>query len=240
MAGRVVRLDQLQQFQAINLLVDPGASSGPITIPGACRVMLVWQLSDGKIGRNVIYGRVAPAFAPTAALAESFRAAVVAGALWTTLAGFLAPTVSLLRVELQDVRDANNPLVPSTGAATPGTSVGTALPDEVAAVITLRTGQTGPGFRGRMYIPGWATNALATGNVIAAAAVNALANWAQTNIPNAMIAATMTWVLGLPARVQYTGSTGTVHPARPAQTIDVGIITVRDNHWDSQRRRGLR
>lgn len=236
---RILRLENLQQFTAINVLSDPGVIGGPVVIPNAIKFMPVWTLADGKQARNIIGMSVGAGFTPTPTIAESMRAALVAGTNWSTLAGFLAPTVGLARVELLDIRTPNNTVVSSTGASSPGTSAGTALPSETAAVITLRTGKTGPGFRGRLYIPGWATNAIGAGDVIAAGAVTAV-NLFCTNISNAITAGSGGWVLLQPARQAYVGSTGTSHPARAAQTTPITSSSCRDNHWDSQRRRGLK
>ena len=237
---RVVNIEAFQQFTAVQLLSDPGHIGGPVVVPNGIKLMIVWTLADGKIARNVL-GGIAPAgYSPTTALAEAARAALVAGSGWSTLAGFLAPTISLTRVELQDIRSAHNAAIPSTGAATPGTSAGTALPSEVAAVISIRTAKTGQAGRGRAYIPGWATNALGASDLIAAAAFTALTNW-TTNISNAITAAGLSWALILPERNGYTSpSTGTVHAHRDAVMAPVTSSLVRDNHWDSQRRRGLR
>jgi hypothetical protein len=138
-----------------------------------------------------------------------------------------------------DIRQANLPLVSSTGAATAGTSSGTAMPSEVSIAVTLRTNRTGPGGRGRFYIPGWSNTALGAGDVVAPAAITAINNWLG-NLGTAYAGAGLTQGLVLPARQAYTGSTGTSHPARTAQMLPVTGITVRDNHWDSQRRRGLK
>jgi hypothetical protein len=90
-----------------------------------------------------------------------------------------------------------------------------------------------------MFIPGWATNALASGNVVAAAAVTALQSWANT-LGGTYSANGMPVALGHKARAAYTGTSGTPHPARPAGLVPITNLVVRDNHWDSMRRRGLK
>jgi|SRR5215471_16420604 len=236
---RIIRLDQAQQFLAINALNDPGAIGGPVVVPQCAQITLLWILESGKQGHNVLYGRYAGGFAGTVAQANAIFAALSTGAAWTALAGFLGTTNSFFGVLIRDVNTANQPIIGSTGTAAPGTSASASLPNETAAVITLRTGSVGRANRGRVYVPGWATNSLGAGNVIAGGAVTALQNWANT-IPGALSGQGYTFVIGQRARAQYTGSTGTVHPARPATSIQVTAQTVRDNHWDSQRRRGLK
>jgi hypothetical protein len=146
-------------------------------------------------------------------------------------------TGSLTRIELLDIRTPNQPVVSSTGAATPGTSASPGLPGEVAAVLTLRTALTGTANRGRVYVPNFATNALGASDTIAAATVTAIGGWVA-NIQGAVANIGGTWVVLHPARASYIGSTGTTHPARPAGSVTVQSAVVRDNHWDSQRRRG--
>jgi hypothetical protein len=90
-----------------------------------------------------------------------------------------------------------------------------------------------------MYIPNWNSVALATGNVVAAAAVTALATWANT-FRTVYSAQGLTFVLGLHHRLEYIGSTGRLHQERMARTEEITGIIVRDNHWDTQRKRGLR
>lgn len=236
---RLVRLDNFQQFAAINVLSDPGVHPGPVVIPNYCRVLLRWLLADGKIGTSVCGGTVSAGFVPTPALADAILAALTSGAAWTTLATFLATTTNLIRVDLQDIRTAQLPQVPGTNANHLGTSAGTALPDEVSLVITTRTNKVGPANRGRIYIPGWASNAVGAGGVVVAGAVTALSTWANT-LPAAFSAGQVSIALAQPQRNEYTGKTGTLHPARAAASSPIISLSVRDNHWDSQRRRGLK
>jgi hypothetical protein len=90
-----------------------------------------------------------------------------------------------------------------------------------------------------MYFPNWNTLALGTGNVIALDAVNSLQSFIN-NIPVHYTANGITMAIGHFHRLSYTGSTGRVHPEREAGTVEVTQIVVRDNHWDTQRKRGRR
>lgn len=237
---RIIPLDQLQQFAAVNLLSDPGAIGGPVIVPQCAQIGIVWAMDDAKEGHNVLYGRYSGAFNGSVAQANAILSTLIAGATWTALATFMPTATGLVRVSIRDVNTANQAIIASTGTGALGTSASAALPAEVAAVVTLRTALTGKSNRGRMYVPNWATNALATGNVIAPAAVTALQNWANAQIQAALSSQGYTLVIGQKARAAYTGTTGTPHPARPAGSVAVTSLTVRDNHWDSQRRRGLK
>lgn len=235
----ILRLDNLQPFQAVNLLLDPGHIGGPVVIPSCAQITFYWTLEDGKIAHNVLYGRYAGTFAGTQTQANGIMTALTTGGPWTTMATFLATSTLQVGVSIRNVAIANQPLISSNLAGVPGTSPSPALPNEVACCVTLRTGNAGQAGRGRLYVPGFATNALGTGNVIAAGAVTAVGNWAAT-ITGALNSQGYVFVLGLPARAQYTGATGTVHPARAATSVTIASTQVRDNHWDSQRRRGLK
>jgi hypothetical protein len=238
---RIFNVADFQTITAIQLLVDPGHDPAKLVIPNGVEVHIVWALEDGKFARNILGALVPPAFAPTPAIAEQFRAALVTGATWTAYAALLGATTALSAVELRDIRSVDQPLVPSTGPSTPGTGVGETLPNEVAACVTLRTALTGQGKRGRMYLTGFDAANLAPGNVIAPASVTAIDNWVGGNVGAAFPAISVQWALKNPHRLAYTSpTTGTAHPERAAAMVPITSATMRDNHWDSQRRRGLK
>lgn len=236
---RIVNLANLEQFAAVELQFDGGAIGGPKIIPQCAEITLNWFLADGKLAHNVLHGRYAGGYAGTQAQANSILTGLTQGGAWTALAAFIAPTTGFGSVSLRNIAVADQPIITSTVGGSVGTSTGTELPDEIAVVVTKRTALTGRANRGRIYIPGWATNSVATGNVVAAAAVTALNNWAAT-IKTTLAAQGYTFVIGQVERKAYVGDTGTSHPARLAGTVEVTTTEVRDNHFDSQRRRGLR
>jgi hypothetical protein len=238
--SRIVNLANFQQFAAINILADPGYDPVNRTIPNCVQIVTSWALGDGKIAHNVMHGTVPAGFTPTPAIALAIHTGLVTGGAWTALAGFLAPTESLATTSLRDIRTLNQPeIFPSGQPSGPGTSASPALPNEVAVAISLHTGFAGRAFRGRLYVPGWATNALGAGNVVAAGAITALNAWANT-IPSVLSGQGIAFALGQHARVAYTGATGSPHAKRDATTIPIISQSARDNHWDSQRRRGLK
>jgi hypothetical protein len=237
--SRIVNLANFEQFTAIDVLMDPGHIGGPKVIPNCVEVSLRWGLGDTRIAVNVLHATIPGSFSPTTPIANALVTGLTSGAAWTALAGFLATTASFAGISLRDLRSKDLPIVGSGIGGPAGTSASTEMPDEVAAVVTLRTIKVGPGNRGRFYVPGWASNAVGTGNVIAAGAVTALQNWADT-IPTVMASQGMTFALGQVERAAYTGSTGTAHDHRDAGTLTITAQTVRDNHWDTQRRRGLK
>jgi hypothetical protein len=148
-----------------------------------------------------------------------------------------------MNVSIRDINPMNGEgvIIPGAVNPSPGTSVSASLPNEVSAVITKRTGVAGRSGRGRMYMVGFATNGLGAGNVIAQALVTALQTWATSNVGAALAGSGYTHVLALMGRAGYTSPlTGRVFPPRSATSLDITSLEVRDNHWDSQRRRGLK
>lgn len=218
---------------------DPGRIPGASTIPNGIQVRLVWTLANGKTVYNVLHGIVAGGFTPTATIAEAVRTALVAAAGWTTLRPLLNTTNSFAGIDLRDLRSVNQPIVASTGAAIAGTGAGTALPPGDALTVTLRTALVGRGARGRVYLPGFDSTALAAGGVAAAGTVTAATGF-MTAVQTALSGQGITLAIANPARQAYTGSTGAVHPARSAAALTVTSIVTRNNIFDHQRRRAGR
>lgn len=238
--SRLIRLDQAQQFAAINVLSDPGAIGGPVVIPFATQIAINWSVPGGKIGHNILYGRSAGVPAPSVSTAQAIFSALTSGGLWTALASHIANTASLTGVTLTSVHTAGLPSFTSTGSSVPGSNAALALPSEVAVCVTLRSNGRGPQNRGRMYLTGMAVDQVISGNLMSATLVTDASAWAN-NIRTILAAQNLTWAIGQRERQAYTGSTGTQHPARAANcAVDITQALVKDNRWDSQRRRGLK
>jgi hypothetical protein len=236
---RIVALEHLTQFAAVELS-DGGYIRGPQIIPNCAMVRLNWSLSDLKIAHNVLHVSWSGTPALSQTIANSIMGGLTSGAAATAFLAFLNPQTALQSVTLLDLRSSAGVEVPSNAAAVPGSAGGVALPDEMAVVVTLRTANRGRSGRGRIYLPGFNAGASAAGGVIAAAAVTAINNWVATNLLATLSAQLGPLVLGLPHRRAYTSPTGAAIPDRPATTVAVTTATVRNNTWDSQRRRGLK
>lgn len=237
----LLNLDRLTPFQAVQFDVDGGRLPGPKIIPNCAMVRLNWQLADGKVAHNIAYAAWTGTPALSATLATTMFNAIFTGAAWAAMLPLLHPSASIQSLTLLDVRSITGVEFNSTGSAQPGTSTGTAMPDEVALCITLKTANRGQSGRGRLYIPGWAGNAMGSGGIAAAGTVTALTNWATNNLKAVIDSQLGSMSLGLPARQAYTSPvTGRQFPARNAQTVQVITATCRNNTWDTQRRRGLK
>lgn len=237
---RIVNLANLTPFQATSL-TDPGYKPGAKIIPSCCLVRLNFSLTDGRIAHMVLHSQYNGTPALSAAVAQGLFATISTGGSWTGLAAFLATTMTFTGVTVLDLRSVTGLSFDSTGAAVAGGATGqAALPDEVALVISMKTANRGPAARGRAYMPGWASSAVAAGGVVTGGAVTALNTWFAA-VATAMGTAIGPLVLALPERNAYTSpATGRAFPHRDATTLLVTTTGVRDNHWDSQRRRGLK
>lgn len=216
---------------------DPGRTPGPIVVPNAVEVDLLWNIVPTKQVKNVLHGQVAAGFTATAAIAQAIYAAIIASGQWTSYKVNVNAGCAFAGVAIRDLRTAGMPLVQSTGAVTAGTGLGVALPPGTSAVITLRTANAGRNFRGRVYLPGLDSGDLNanTGNFTAAMQTNAQ-NF-MTEVQTALTASGITHSIINPARIQYTGRTGAVHLARPASVVNVTSLLMRTLVPQSQRRR---
>jgi hypothetical protein len=238
---RIVNLSNLQTFTAVNALnTDLGNVPGPVVIPSCAQIVLNWSLADGKAGHNVIYGRYTGGFAGTVSQATAIHTALSTGAQWTAMAAYLTTTTILQSVTIRNVAVQDQPLIASTSTAAPGTGAGLGLPTETAVCVTERTALTGRSNRGRVYLPGMVATAVGAGDTIPNAVMTAITNWAGTLL-SALAASGYALVIGQKQRGAYTSPiTGRAFPARAANSVPVTSLLVRDNHWDSQRRRGLK
>jgi len=204
------------------------------------QVRWIWVLPTGVAAYNVTHARYTPPFPGTTTMADNLSIALQNLFTSAALPQWFPTNTTLAGVDLRDINQANQPLINrSTGAQVVGTSTSLPMPTEVAIALTLRTALTGQSNRGRIFIPGWAANAAAVGAVIAPLLMTDLATFAN-GLRGVYTGQGLTLVIAQPARNGYTSpTTGRVHPARSATSIDVANVVVRDNHFDTVRRRGL-
>lgn len=194
--------------------VDAGRIKGPMTLPNAVEIDILWNIVPTKQVKNILHGSVGGGFSNSVATAQAVYASIIASAAWTAYKPFINSACSLAGVGIRDIRTVNNPLLLSTGAATPGTGAALALPAGMAACIKLSTAAAGRSGRGRVYLCGFDSTALnaATGNFSAAfqtAAQNFVAQLATS-----LSASGITLSVANPVRQEFLGITGTDHPPR--------------------------
>lgn len=245
------QLSIVQQFQELAAIfrsmgmvdpfkTDPGHIKGPVVINGVAAVRLLWTLPNAKTGSNVLHFTFSTGAVFSAVLANQLFS-TISGFLNTSgLVGQLHTGTSLINVGLRDLSAANNPEFLSNVAAVPGTGTGSALPPQTSLVVTLRTAKAGQAFRGRVYLPGFATIADAGNGTATTAASTAAGAFIGDLLTFSSGGDTWNLVIALPARNGYTGSTGTVHPPRVAGFQQVTAAVVENLVWDTQRRRSER
>jgi hypothetical protein len=219
---------------------DAGHIPGPVVIPNAVTMRLIWNLANGKQVFDVLHVIVPSTYSVTVANVNLVGGPILSAFTSSGYAALVPTTQSFVGIDMRDIRPPGNfALVAGTGTAVPGTSVSPAMPPGVCLVATVRTAQAGRAFRGRIYYPAWATNADAGNGSAVNPTVNNAMNSFNTAILNALTGQGLQLGLAQPARANYLGVTGTNHPSRAANIITVTAVVLRDNVWDSQRRRAL-
>ncbi len=210
------------------------SGSHPLVVADAVQVRLHWSY-NGVLGFNVLGGRVAGGFGNSQAHADALAVDVAAGLTSSGLAALLAASTELVAVGIRDVRNPN--LVEYIGDAGPlaGGGAGDALPNQLAAVVTLRTQFAGKHFRGRVYFGG-ANEAQNDSDGHIAGAFNTAIIAFMDEVESAM--GTQGITLAVLSRPNFLN----LAPPADIQTYAGGIEPVtakqaRDVLWDTQRRR---
>lgn len=201
-----------------------------LILANAVQVRLHWSF-NGILGFNVLGGIVGGGYANSQAHANALGAAVLGHFTTSGLAALMATTTQLVAVGIRDVRVANQAEFVSVAAAVPGTGAGDPLPNQLAAVVTLRTALAGKSYRGRAYFSG-AIEAENDGTGKIAAAFNTALVAFVTDVQTDMAAEGITLAVlsrprsSPPFPVVYAGA-----------ITPVTAIVTRDTEWDTQRRR---
>jgi len=203
-------------------------------LANAVQVRLHW-LFNGVAAFNVLGGIVGGGYANSQAHANTLGAAVLGHFTTSGLAALCATTTELLGVGIRDVRTLNEAEFVSVAAAVSGTGVGDPLPNELAAVVTLRTAKAGKSFRGRSYFSGGIKGESTAAGAIAAGFNTALVAF-MTDVQTDMTAEGIT--LSVLSRPRFAN----LLPPLDIQTYGGAItpvtaIVTRDTEWDTQRRR---
>lgn len=190
---------------------------------------LIWNVSGTPFAVNVLGVVNAGSIAITQALTNTLDTAIKAGLTSSALATELSTLVSLATVTLKDLRSANAPEFVGTAAPVLGTGTGDLLPQQVSLVVTLRTAFSGKHFRGRVYLWGF-TEARNTAGGAYIGGPNPVAF--VTAIKSALVANSLD--LGVLSRPQPT-----LPVPWAGQITPVSAVVLRDQGWDTQRRRAI-
>lgn len=216
--------------------VDGGQLGGKKVIPNCVEFRLTYLVTAGPVFFSVCHARIPAATAVNTALADNLATALNPFFTSSLLATFVPTTVRIGLNDVRDLRAPDLPLIPTTVSLPAGTSASPALPPEVSLVATLRTANAGRQNRGRVYVAGLAQNASVSAGVATDPARLAVQAYI-TGLRTACTSAGLTLAIGQVHRQEYTGITGTLHPDRPANVVDVTAVVCRDVRFDSQRRR---
>lgn len=206
----------------------------PLVLATAVQVRLHWTF-NGIVGFNVLGGIVGGGFINTQVHADALDAAVKGHYTSSGLKALQPGTTVLVAASIRDVRVANQVEYVGTNATIAGTGAGDALPNQLAGVVTLRTGLAGKSFRGRVYFSGGneAQND-ATGKIVAAYNTALLAF--MTGVQSDMGAEGITLaVLSRPRFANLAPPNDVM--IYPGAINIVTSMTTRDVEWDTQRRR---
>lgn len=206
----------------------------PTTQAETLEINLDWRLG-AKTVKNVLHARIPGTFTPTSTIADSITTAMDSLVTSSGLRAFLASTTRLPFASLRDLRTPNNALIEGTVSPTLGTGVTDALPHQIAAVVTLRTAKAGRSFRGRTYLPGFDEAANDVNGAIGDTTRTALDAFAAGFLTVINHDSMQLVVWNRPVIDRAPGANCAV--LRPGSIENVTSAIIRDNRWDSQRRR---
>jgi hypothetical protein len=227
-------MTQLPQSQR---KIDAGKIKGAQAVPNTLEIQIRQVGANGKSANFTCHGRYATTPPSLATIASALFTSI--GTAWGAQLGpQMAPDAQFTGVWIRDMANVNNPIVVGTGTPTPGTGTGNPLPPEACIVLTEQTTMRGKGMKGRMFISGFVDSAAGANGAISPAGVAAVTGFG-TALFAAIQAQSLTPCVAQVARQPYIGLTGTQHANRIAGNVTVGSYLVRNNEFDTQRRRGL-
>jgi len=217
-------------------MASPGYIAGPLIIPLTFQMRLLWTLPNSKTATNVLHLIVPDGTVNSQALADALYDGIVGFGDTAPYLAYLSSETSLVGVDVRDIRTASQALFQSTGLATAGTGGGNALPEEVSLVVTLRTALAGRAHRGRIFLTGFDDSTLdVNGHADATFVLTTLAFVA--GIVAIIGENGMDLGVGHRGHAEYINAKGATVAAEAAGTDRVTNVIVRDNVFDSQRRR---
>lgn len=205
-----------------------------LVIPNTVQVILQWG-NGTKFPRNVLHGTIGASTPVDVTMANSIMTAwnnLMGSSLLTAQLGLDQSTNSVI---LRDVRNPNLAEVSSNVAGVVGTATGDDLPHQIACVLTIRTAFAGRGFRGRAYLPCWTEDSNGASGQMSAAAKTAADAFAAGFI-GVFTAGGVT--LGVAKRPIFNPDDCSI--TTPGVTNPATQVIVRNNLWDTQRRRAGR
>lgn len=224
--------------------IDPGRIPGPVFINNCVALRLIWKLCNGKQASNILHARYATKPTFTTAYINDIDSDIKSALTSSGLLNNLDSSTQYLNTAIRDMQETSpgsgvgwSEWMSGNAEATGQAVAGQPVPPGVAFVVTLRTGNSGQANRGRVYLPGFNTNALQTGGTIPDAVKEDCRVFIEA-IQDILAGVNLTLCIAHPARKAYeSGDPPVQHPARSAGTVTVGNIVCLNNVFDSQRLR---
>lgn len=194
-----------------------------LVVPSAVLVRFIWAKSGTPFAVNVLGGRKVSATTIDQGFANTLGAAIKAAFTSSAMNGQVGTTITLQNVGVRDISAPNRPEFRDVGAAVAGITAQDLLPPQVALCATLRTANAGKNYRGRYYQAGYTEQSNQADGTAAPGGPTTLVAW-LTAVKDAMTASGLS--LAIVSRTL-------------AVTTDVTLIQVRDNTWDTIRKRAV-
>jgi hypothetical protein len=208
---------------------------GPIVIPNCLQVRLIWTQANRTL-HNIVHGNWTTVGPIDPALVETLFTGFKTQFTSSGWAGMVNTGTSFAGVGLRDLRNANQIEYLSSSAPIFGSDASGDLVASNATVVTLKTNQSGRGFRGRVYLGGLGQIVRNDAFSFTGAAGTAAINFV-TGLNTVMTSNGLPLCIGQRALLAGTDSHGNPLPARAANTVQVTSVVVVDHRFDSQRRR---
>ncbi len=193
-----------------------------IIITGTYTIRITWQLAGVDWALNVLHAQLPGGASVDQALADAWATDLAAVHTSSGLAAVQPSTIAIDRVGVRDVRVANQ-AEHEAPVGSLGTSALELLPRQVGIKVTTRTSLAGRSFRGGPTIPGF--------------------DEAQNNGAGQIMAtasdAAEAFVEGIRTAALNRGHTLSVGSVKLGISTPITEVLVRDQVWDTQRRRGF-
>lgn len=192
-----------------------------IIITGTYTIKITWQLAGVDWALNVLHAQLPGGESVNQGLADGWAADLDALHVSSGLAAVQPSTVALDRVGVRDLRVANQ-AEHEAEVGSLGLSAAELLPRQVGIKVTTRTNLAGKSFRGGPTIPGFDETQNNGAGQIAATASDAAEAFVE----------------GMRTAATARGHTLSVGSVKLGLSTPITLAVVRDQVWDTQRRRG--
>lgn len=210
--------------------------AGNLPVPLGLETKLVWTWNGNAHALNIIHWRNTSSAAITQTLANTIDSAAKTAFTGSGLPAMMPTGFALQSVHSRSMIANTDPWYIGAGTPVPGTSASNPLPAATSFCVTLRTGQRGRSYNGRVYFTGYSEDSNdALGGATEATRTNSvgfLNLWFA-----ALSSGSPPFTLCVLSRFTTPpGGTSPVERPTPLLTAVTSIIGM-DLRWDTQRRR---